>query len=181
MTATARARLLNFFRLSRRQYYADFFITPPITLALAIASLWSAASMWWPIWFVCGLVAWTLYEYVTHRWISHRVWFLRDAHYLHHEKQLDYIAVPPAMTLAFYAIFWGLFGFQSSSIMVGFSTGYIAYSAAHTAFHYARIRPGDFWFDAKRRHALHHSNDKENFGVTSPIWDFAFGTYRSAK
>jgi sterol desaturase/sphingolipid hydroxylase (fatty acid hydroxylase superfamily) len=181
MTPLTPEGVLNFFRLTRREYYADFFITPPITLAFLVVSLKTSTSMWWPLEFLGGLFAWTFYEYVTHRWVSHRFWFLQDAHFLHHEKQTDYIAIPPAVTVSLYAIFWALFGFQSSSVMLGFSVGYISYSTAHTAFHYARIRPGDFWFNAKRRHALHHKNENENFGVTTPIWDFVFGTYRPAK
>jgi sterol desaturase/sphingolipid hydroxylase (fatty acid hydroxylase superfamily) len=164
---------LNLFRRTPREYYADFFITPPITFGLLIASL-SHATTWWPVELAAGLLIWTLYEYVVHR-ISHKVKFFRDIHALHHRNQRDYIAIHPAVTLALYAVFWMLFGFGTSALMVGFSIGYIIYSIEHTAFHYATIDPGHFLYGLKMRHVLHHRMDV-NFGVSTSLWDRVFKT-----
>lgn len=163
------------FCLTRREYFADFFITPPITLALAALSF--HLSVYWMATLLLGVFAWTLYEYVIHR-VSHYAPLLRDIHNLHHDDQRAYIAVHPLATLAMYGLFWLAFGLQSEALAVGFSIGYIAYAAAHTLFHYARIVPGSMLFALKRHHALHHTFGEVNFGVTTKIWDKLLGTYR---
>lgn len=174
-----RAALVGLFRLTRREYFLDFYITPPLTIALTAASLRGAGlSFDWAAAFLAGVIAWTLYEYAVHRWVSHGWFFFRDVHALHHDDQRDYIAIHPAITLTIYAALWLTFGRQSSAGALGFSAGYVIYSAAHTAFHYADIKPGGLLFRAKRHHALHHAFPNVNFGVTSPLWDRAFGTYR---
>lgn len=171
-----RSRAIDLFRLTKGEYFADFFITPPLTLALLIVSLMSA-SWTWPIWFVVGVFAWTLYEYATHRWVSHRVGIFRDAHALHHQRQRDYIAIHPAATLLLYCAFWLAFGFNSSAIAVGFSVGYVAYSAMHTLFHYGSSR---LLVAGRARHGVHHKWGVFNYGVTTGFWDRIFGTYRAA-
>lgn len=170
------------FRLTRREYFADFFITTPPTVVLLVVSLKQAwTPLWWPAGFACGLLAWSFYEYAVHRWLLHKVWLLRDMHDLHHADQKDYIALHPAGTAALYVTLWLVFGAQSSPLMVGFSVGYLIYSVAHTAFHYTTITPLNVsWlYEAKRRHALHHRFDDVNFGVTTPAWDYVFGTLRT--
>lgn len=163
---------LSLFRRTHREYYADFFITPPITLMLLWLSL-AGADWIWPIWFGVGILLWTFYEYVAHRFISHSVPWFREAHALHHNAQRDYISLHPAVTLAIYGLFWMIFGFGTSALSVGFSTGYVFYSFSHTAFHYAKIEPGHFLYALKMRHALHHRADV-NFGVTTSLWDRVF-------
>jgi sterol desaturase/sphingolipid hydroxylase (fatty acid hydroxylase superfamily) len=166
----------DLFRLSRREYFADFFITPPITLCLAVVSVLNSFSVWWLPLFAAGLLTWTFYEYVVHRWVSHALPVFKYLHGLHHAAQKDYIALHPAATLAIYAAFWLAFGSGSSAFMVGFSVGYIIYATLHTLFHYARIERGGLLFAAKQRHALHHRIDSVNFGVSSGLWDAVFGT-----
>lgn len=170
---------LDLFRRTPREYYADFFITPPMTFVLLCISL-AHADTYWPFGFGAGILLWTFYEYVAHRFISHQAPMFRQAHALHHLAQRDYIALHPIMTLAIYAAFWMLFGFGASAISVGFSTGYVFYSFAHTAFHYATIEPGHFLYGLKMRHVLHHRADV-NYGVTSSLWDRLFGTEATIK
>lgn len=176
MALSLKARGVGLFRLTRREYLADFFITPPLTLAFVVLSLRAEFSAAWPALFAAGVLAWTFYEYALHRWLSHRAWFLRDVHELHHAHQRDYIAVHPAATLALYVGFWIAFGARSSAMMSGFSAGYVIYSILHTAFHYAEIGEGHPLFAAKRRHALHHKFETTHYGVTTPLWDRLFGT-----
>lgn len=170
--------LLALFRLSRREYFADFFITPPITLALLVWSL--VHFTWeWPLDFAAGVMLWTFYEYVAHRCLFHCTWLARDFHALHHDNQRDYIAFHPALTVTAYAAMWAIFGVNSSALMVGFSVGYVLYSAAHTAFHYSVIKPGHWLYGLKRHHALHHTFHEVNYGVTTTLWDRVFNTRRA--
>lgn len=171
---------LDLFRRTPREYFADFFITPPITAALLIVSLSHGFGFMWAVKFAAGLMIWTFYEYFAHRFIAHRVPLFKEAHDLHHQAQRDYISLHPIMTLSLYAGFWMLFGFGSGAVSVGFSTGYIVYSVAHTAFHYAMIEPGHFWYGLKMRHVLHHRSDT-NFGVTTALWDRCFNTEAKIK
>jgi sterol desaturase/sphingolipid hydroxylase (fatty acid hydroxylase superfamily) len=165
---------LDLFRRTPREYYADFFITPPITLVLLCLSL-TDVDWLWPLKFGAGVLLWTFYEYFAHRFISHQVPMFREAHALHHRAQRDYIALHPVMTLAIYGCFWMLFGFGYGAMSVGFSSGYVFYSIAHTSFHYATIEPGHFLYGLKMRHVLHHRSEA-NFGVTSGLWDRVFRT-----
>lgn len=171
-----KAWAINLFRLTRREYFADFFITPPLTVLFAALSIRADFSLYWPPLFLAGVAAWTFYEYALHRWLSHKAVFLRDVHELHHSRQRDYVAVHPAMTIAIYGLFWFMLGARSSAFMSGFSAGYVAYSILHTAFHYAEIGVGHPLFAAKRRHALHHKFETTNFGVLTGLWDRVFGT-----
>jgi sterol desaturase/sphingolipid hydroxylase (fatty acid hydroxylase superfamily) len=172
-------RFLSLFRRTRAGYYADFAITPPVTAVLAWLSF--EASAGWLAWFVAGLLVWSLYEYVAHRFVSHGLPLMRDAHWLHHSNQADYIAVPPLWTVFFYVLFWWLFGMASTPLAIGFSTGYVAYSSLHTAFHYARIGRGHPLYYLKFLHVTHHRRHDKNYGVVCPLWDVVFGTYEGPK
>lgn len=162
-------------KLTKREYYADFFITPPITLALIIVSIGHGISTLWCAELITGFLGWSIYEYVFHRWVLHRVWFFRDLHELHHTKQTDYIALHPALTLILYCAIWSIFGFSSSAVMIGFSIGYIIYSIVHTCFHHATIEPGHWLYGLKMRHVAHHRTNV-NFGVTTGLWDRLFNS-----
>lgn len=170
------AWIVSFFRLTRREYFADFFITPPLTLVFAIYSLRHGFGALWIPEAALGWCAWTFYEYAVHRWALHGLPLFSDVHALHHRNQKDYIALPPWATLAVYAAFWMVFGIGSSAVIIGFSVGYIVYSALHTAFHYAAIAPAGWLARGDRRHHLHHRFDSVCFGVTTGFWDRLFGT-----
>jgi sterol desaturase/sphingolipid hydroxylase (fatty acid hydroxylase superfamily) len=167
--------LLRIFQLTRREYFADFFITPPLTLVLAVVTLRQVAFGWWLIAVVAGWFLWTLYEYSLHRWGLHTLPVLRDIHALHHRDARDYIAVHPAVTLATYAILWATLGFHATALMVGFSLGYVGYAALHTACHYIE-RPVGFLAIVERRHGFHHRFSRVNYGVSTSLWDQVFRT-----
>lgn len=170
------AWVVNLFRLTRREYFADFFITPPLTSAFAIYSIRHSFGTLWILELALGCGAWTFYEYALHRWALHGAPIFSDLHALHHRNQKDYIALPPWATLIVYASFWLIFGIGSSPMIIGFSLGYIAYSAIHTAFHYAAIGPDGWLARGDRRHHLHHRWGNVCYGVTTGFWDWVFGT-----
>ncbi|WP_158810447.1 sterol desaturase family protein [Beijerinckia sp. L45] len=162
-------------RRTRREYFADFWITPPITAALAVYSLSRGFDWWWAIAFVAGWFAWTLYEYAVHR-ISHHAPWISDLHWLHHRNQKDYIALHPALTLLNYAVIWLLFGFDAAPFAIGFSVGYVVYAGLHTAFHYAWIKDGELLWPLKQHHVAHHRYHDRCFGVSTKLWDRVFRT-----
>ena len=171
--------LTSFVKLTKKEYFADFFITPPITLGLVIYSLVYSFSIYWIPLFITGWFFWTLYEYVIHRWVSHEFWVFKDLHFLHHKNQKEYIGLPPYITLGMYLLFWLLFGIHSTALMIGFSVGYIFYSSLHTYFHYGYIRQENVFYNSKQRHVSHHRYDDVYYGVSVSWWDKLFGTEKA--
>ena len=52
------------------------------------------------------------------------------------------------------------------------------YDIAHFSAHYMPATNGVLKF-LKKHHMLHHFDDhSKRFGVTSPFWDFVFGTFK---
>ena len=172
---------LDLFRRTKPEYYADFFITTPVTIFVLVMSFLYNPLLACLGWFALGVFIWSFYEYALHRWILHHTPFFKDTHQLHHDAPKDYIAIHPIMTLLSYLLFWFLFGFTTANpIMAGFSVAYFIYSVEHTMFHYARITPGHLLYRLKRLHAIHHRKNV-NFGVSSPLWDIVFGTYEDLR
>ncbi|MDR3488772.1 MAG: sterol desaturase family protein [Bradyrhizobium sp.] len=167
--------LFRLVRLTRREYFADFWITPPLTVALAARSLVDGSGRSWMLLFLAGWFFWTLYEYVAHR-AAHHVPWLADLHWLHHRNQKDYIALHPLVTLSMYLAIWLTFGFSHAAFAVGFSVGYIVYAGLHTAFHYGQVRAGDWLWPLKRHHVAHHRFHDRCFGVSTTLWDWIFRT-----
>ena len=168
------------FILSRREYYADFFITPPIT---ALYAWWTfthaaprnlGAGM---VLFGAGWSLWTLYEYALHRFILHDgPAIMRLIHGLHHAKQDSYVAIHPVGTILLYLLSYALFGVHGSVLMIGFYCGYIAYSTFHTMLHFQQAACDKFFPALLHHHRMHHRLAHTNFGVITRFWDRFFGT-----
>lgn len=140
-----------------------------------------------------GLVAWTLAEYFLHRGPLHAPRGERalrrlsaNAHWEHHDSPLDdeKISSSILVTLPIYAAFFGLFlllfrDLRNSLVFgSGFVLGYLLYETLHYYQHHrpSTSRIGRFY---KRHHAIHHFKDPtRNFGVSVPIWDWIFRTYK---
>ena len=145
---------------------------------------------------VAGLFAWTLVEYVLHRfvfhfsparpapWLKHLVFLF---HGIHHVQPWDKtrLVMPPAVSVPlaflFYALFdWSLHRLAGPGwlepVFAGFLSGYIAYDLLHYATHHLPMTtPAMKWL--KRHHLLHHhATPDDRFGVTSPLWDLVFRT-----
>lgn len=141
---------------------------------------------------VTALVFWTLAEYVLHRWVFHfkavgelqeRVQFL--IHGIHHADPVDptrlVMPVPAALVLA--GILFPLFRLALGPVYVEpffafFIVGYLCYDYIHYSVHHftPRTRVGKL---LKQSHMVHHYvNHELRWGVSSPLWDVVFGTYR---
>ena len=144
--------------------------------------------------FVLGFLSWTLTEYWLHRLVFHfegqgpfweRVHFL--IHGVHHRWAKDKyrLVMPPAVSLALYFLFGFLFHVLLGPRLMwpfhaGFVAGYLVYDMTHYATHHHR--PRTRWGRMLRRHHyLHHFKDEcQRFGVSSPLWDWVFGTMPAA-
>ena len=70
---------------------------------------------------------------------------------------------------------------MNESLLISFFTlmSYFIYEFAHYYAHAWEAKSGYLKF-IQQNHFHHHLNPKVNFGQTSPLWDFVFGTYEKA-
>jgi dihydroceramide fatty acyl 2-hydroxylase len=131
-----------------------------------------------------GFATWSLAEYLIHRFVLHRRkgMFWPD-HMLHHREPLAevgvpfYVTVPAGIASTLAAYF--LVGTPAAAFALAFMLGYLAYVAMHEGLHRLNIKPGHPLYGAMRRHDAHHQGFPANYGVTSPLWDIVFWTYRN--
>ncbi len=137
---------------------------------------------------LAGVAMWSFTEYAMHNWYGHvakgRNHFSRQ-HLLHHARK-DFFAPPIEKALAALgasAIVFPLAILASGVLSgvlfgLGFVGMYLMYELVHWRAHRAPpTGPYSRW--VRRNHFSHHfSNPKENHGVTSPIWDLVFRTWK---
>lgn len=146
--------------------------------------------------FVAGFFAWTIAEYVLHRYVFHwkketpagrRIHFL--LHGVHHDfpNDKDRLVMPLLTSAPLAVIFYALFYFTMGGVrfadpfFAGFAVGYLCYDGTHYAVHHFKqtSRIGKL---IKRHHMLHHHADHDGgFGVSSPLWDIVFRTMPQVK
>ncbi|MDG2114278.1 MAG: sterol desaturase family protein [Actinomycetota bacterium] len=135
---------------------------------------------------VVGLIAWSLAEYVLHRWAFHhrhhdrlRSLTARE-HRMHHREPLR--TSPMLRTLAWLGVVaigspvlllgWPL----GACLLSGWALGYTAYDQFHWRSHH-RQATRRYETTLRNRHQLHHyGHPNRNYGVTTDLWDRAFGT-----
>ena len=141
---------------------------------------------------VPGVLVWTLTEYWVHRILFHypatsafgqRIVYLY--HGVHHEVPNDKrrLVMPPAGGVIVMAILWLLFSLVipwpwEDPFFAFFILGYLIYDYLHYATHHFRMK-GALLGALTRHHLKHHFTSEESrFGVSSPLWDWVFGTMR---
>lgn len=142
-----------------------------------------------PLLFIGGLLAFTLIEYVMHRFVFHlhpktekQEKFAYTVHGVHHDypKDKDRLAMPPPLSILLATIFFFIFklimGNFVFAFLPGFLIGYASYLWVHYMVH-AFKPPKNFFKVLWVHHGIHHYKDPENaFGVSSPFWDLIFRT-----
>jgi len=142
-----------------------------------------------------GLGSWTFLEWLLHRamHIDTGIAFigrLQDSAHLRHHREPDDLEHSVVRLRASIPITFLLLGVarlafghldQALAVMCGLLTGYLFYEAVHLSAHTAHAaHPLPGLRSLRRMHLRHHfgQNDRA-FGVTSPLWDWIFGTYRT--
>ncbi len=145
--------------------------------------------------FGLGLFFWTLLEYTLHRFVFHypargplqeRIFFL--FHGVHHAQPQckTRLVMPPVVSvplaLIMYALLHLLLTFLLKApqwidpLTSGLLIGYLIYDLTHYATHHFPMRSRYARF-LKRYHMQHHyKTPEQRFGVSSPLWDWVFGT-----
>lgn len=177
---------MSTFELKATGYYAEFVFYPVVIIGLCLVPFVTEQPVHPLTWlgaFAGGLFLWTLAEYWIHRYVLHHVAYFRDLHGLHHDSPTALIGTPLWLSLALLALVvylpsWWAFGPDiGSAFSAGLTLGYIAYGFTHHILHRWKMQPGTLLYRLKHEHALHHfRHDDGNYGVTSPFWDYVFGT-----
>jgi sterol desaturase/sphingolipid hydroxylase (fatty acid hydroxylase superfamily) len=141
-----------------------FAIALAITL-LAVSTLKSFIAI---LLFCCGLVAWTLAEYITHRLVLHAIAPVQ--HGIHHARPQDGIdKIFWQIWLAFAVVYLTTGG----AVLAGVLVAYAWYLSVHyCAHHNPAILPASLL----KHHLDHHRLASRNYGVTTKLWDRVFGT-----
>ncbi|MBS1558554.1 MAG: sterol desaturase family protein [Bacteroidetes bacterium] len=177
-----------------------------IAVPLIVFFIYSIGLLYWSIthttlsWlltlsmFLLGLIAFTWVEYIVHRYLFHmdthtekRTKIQYTMHGVHHEypKDKSRLAMPPLLSISLSTLL--LLGFRLIlgdlvfSFLPGFLVGYALYLAVHYMVH-AYPPPKNFLKILWINHSIHHYKDGEVvFGVSSPLWDYVYGTMTKQK
>lgn len=139
--------------------------------------------------FVIGFIAFTLVEYLLHRYLYHiptTTELRRKLSYTMHGNHHDYpkdkmrLAMPPILGLALAAVlyffFWLFLRDYTYGFLAGFLIGYAFYIGIHYTLHTynpPKNRLKYLW----DHHSIHHyREDDRAFGVSTPLWDYVFNT-----
>jgi len=139
-----------------------------------------------------ALAVWTLTEYLLHRFVFHfpatsakGKWLVHMFHGVHHDEPNDKtrLVMPPAGAVIVMAVLWLLFSSLipapwAEPFCAFFIVGYLIYDYIHYATHHFKMRR-PLLQALKHHHMRHHFSAKNaKYGVSSPVWDWVFGTLR---
>ncbi len=141
--------------------------------------------------FLLGVLLWTLLEYLIHRYVFHyepKSRLGKQFHFIVHGVHHDYpndarrLVMPPSISIPlaffFYGLFLVIFGRLASGVFAGLVFGYVCYDMLHYATHHFPMKRG-LWLWLKQYHLRHHyKDDHVGYGISSPLWDYIFGTTR---
>jgi sterol desaturase/sphingolipid hydroxylase (fatty acid hydroxylase superfamily) len=172
-----------------------------IAVPLSILTLYSAALLYWSAvntsltvgasvaLFFVGVFVFTWVEYNMHRYVFHMATYTKmreklqyTLHGVHHEFPRDKtrLAMPPLLSITIATIlllvFRVIMGDYVFAFLPGFLVGYAIYLGMHYMVH-AYQPPKGFFKYIWINHSVHHYKNGESvFGVSSPLWDYVYGT-----
>lgn len=140
-----------------------------------------------------GLLSWGLIEYGLHRFVFH--YHARSelgrkmvyaAHLSHHEdpdssdRIFSSLMISAPLAVAYLLLAWFITGSWRAAtyLFTGLILGYFYYEWLHFRSHHRRAKFRLFRY-LKKYHLLHHHQTPGlRFGVSSPLFDILFGTFR---
>lgn len=179
MNRTVIIKSLSVEVMRRLRHFGDF-----VTVPLASVIFIDLAGVNRLYLVVVGLAAWTLLEYLVHRFVFHHYSSVgRRLHQLHHDHPNDPDTERSSLSTPLIAFPIGFLLIATagvkdgSAIFAGLLLGYLAFITVHYAVHHWHIAPNSWLYSAKLRHLSHHRFENFNFGVTTSFWDIVFRTF----
>lgn len=141
--------------------------------------------------YVAGLAAWSLVEYVMHRFSFHHSpqterqlafgYLMHGVHHAYPDDSRRWV-MPLVATLPIGVVLLTCaclaFGILGLPAFAGFMHGYFAYDTLHWTIH-RNARGSRLVRYLRKYHLQHHyAAPDRHFGVSSPLWDVFFGTWR---
>jgi len=191
-------------RLERNQQVDRFQLYKPYAFYTAVLSVLHAAVVWGgapspyaaAALVVAGLLTWGLYEYAVHRWVLHREpradGFNLPGNLTHLRHHADpnslqrlnvQLSESVPVCVVYYLLAWALTGsWQAAAYLyTGLMAGYFFYEYLDFQAHHGTSR-GRLTRYFRKYHLQHHHYDATvRFGVTSPLFDYLFGTFHIEK
>lgn len=190
-------------RLFRHRWLEALTVMPPrlfvvlwaaLLMIVFVASLGRVGIAAWFGLVAAGLLTWSLFEYVMHRYLFHLAlptawgrWFVFLMHGNHHEDPDDpwRSIMPPIVSVTWSGAIWAgmalALGGAGTVLFLGFVVGYVTYDAVHFACHRLPVR-GRLMRLLRRHHLRHHHGREDgNYAITAIFWDHVFGSYLTAK
>ena len=172
-----------------------------ISVPLIIFFIYSSVLLYWSVThtsisiattvliFFLGVIFFTWVEYNVHRYVFHmtaetesRAKAQYTMHGVHHEfpKDKTRLAMPPLLSITLATTLFFLFrlilGDFAYSFLPGMLVGYSAYLSVHYMVH-AFQPPRNFFKILWVNHGVHHYKNGDGvYGVSSPLWDYIYGT-----
>lgn len=150
----------------------------------------SVSLIWKIILPILGLLFFTFIEYIVHRYLYHsgddyldeNNWQFK-IHGIHHSipREKHYLAMPLILALIVAAILFGILSLALGAniyfFFPGFLAGYAIYLYMHFIIHTKNPPKNSKLKYLWTHHNIHHyKHDDKAFGVSSPLWDYIFGT-----
>lgn len=156
------------------KYYLDN-SWPPLAAFFILATAFPGDPVWW-LWFVLGIALFTFAEYWVHRSLLHRVMWdsKHERHHTHpHERVIFPLWYTPSIALVAYLLL-------PLGAFCGALVGWSYFCWWHHALHFWHLDRHPWVRKYAAWHNVHHSGAPANYGITVPVWDWLFGTYRAA-
>ena len=117
-----------------------------------------------------GVIAYSLVEYIVHRWLLHGP--MKAQHREHHRDPTKHIRVPlmivaPVLALVFLVV--------SPALAVGMLACWAGSGVLHRKLHTTNLTM-PWLLRLQHHHMRHHRRATMNYGVSSVLWDKLFRT-----
>lgn len=172
--------------LSKVHFTVPLYIfIPAIAIFIYEAFVNGATILQFGLYFLGGLLIWTITEYFLHRFVFHyhpTSEFGKKIHFIFHGVHHDYprdkkrLVMPPSASIPLATLFYFFFSIFLEhkflfSFFPGFLLGYLVYDMMHYAMHHHNFK-NPVLKRIKQHHMLHHYQDaSKGYGVSSSLWD----------
>jgi sterol desaturase/sphingolipid hydroxylase (fatty acid hydroxylase superfamily) len=147
-------------------YFGELIFVAAVAIVLLVTSTLKLGTT--IILFFCGLLAWTLGEYIIHRIVLHSIAPVQ--HGIHHARPKDPIdKIFWQIWVAFILVYMTAGG----ALLAGALVAYAWYLFVHYCAHHD---PAILPVSLLKHHRDHHRFANRNYGVTTRFWDRIFGT-----